>query len=65
MVQKRNCNIIIPIFRVFASYFTLLYLALALLGYLLNLNVTSHMVIALMVVFFYTVVSYRSKGATS
>ncbi len=52
--------------RVFASYFTLLYLGLALLlGYLLNLGVTSHVVIALLVVFFYTVVSYRSKGATS
>ena len=51
--------------RLFASYYTLLYLAVALLlGYLLNLGVTSHVVVAFLVVFFYTFISYRSRGTT-
>lgn len=52
--------------RVFASYFTLFYLALALLlGYLLNLGVTSHVVVAFLVVLFYAIISYRSRGTFS
>ena len=52
--------------RVFASYYTLMYITLALaLGYLLNLGVILHLVVVFLVIFIYSVISYRTKSNTA